>query len=192
MSWLLPEVDALERAIAGLRLSLAFGSGDELVARLRSGAIDAVVSSARLHDRTLEMLPLHAERYAFVVAPARLKKAPFAKADHAAEYTLLDIDPSLPLYRYFADAESAPHCVFAEQRYFGTIEALRTRVLRGAGVAVLPEYLVQKDLATCKLARLFPRVNLLADAFRLVHRKGDPHGDVLAQVASQLREIALR
>ena len=60
----------------------------------------------------------------------------------------------------------------------GTIEAIRIRALAQAGVAVLPEYLVRKDIAAGRLARILPGVALLSDWFRLVFRTDDPRRSV--------------
>lgn len=192
LSWLLPEVDALERAIPELRLSLAFGSGDEILSRLRAGALDAVVSSSRIHDKALQMLALHEEQYTFVAAERLLRTSPFTSSGHAGGHTLLDLDATLPLFRYFADAARAPKLAFSDQRYFGTIDALKARVLSGRGVAVLPSYLVGRELRAGKLRALFPKVTPHADAFRLVCRRGDPRVWAFEQIAAHLRETPLR
>lgn len=192
MSWLLPEIDALEKSVAGLRLSVVFASSDEMIARTRMGTLDAFIASVRLHDQALDTVPLHEETYCLVAASSYLRSHPLSKPEQAATHVLLDAEPSLPLYRYFADAPLAPTMAFKELRYFGTIAALRARVLKGAGVAVLPEYLVRKDLNKGSLVRVMPRVKPLSDAFRLVFRRGDARETALRLIASHLRQTPLR
>ena len=68
----------------------------------------------------------------------------------------------------------------------GTIAAIRMLVLRGAGIAVLPEYFVAADLAKNRLARVMPKVKLLSDSFRLVFRADDPRRSFYQRMASEL------
>lgn len=193
LSWILPQLDTLERTEAGLRLHMYFGSGTDLVTRVRSMEIECAVTSSRFTDPKLDSLRLHREDYAFVGAAPLLKNTPFLKSKHAAQHTLLDADASLPLFRYYRDAPGGGDDLhFGGIVHLGTIEAIRTRVLARAGVAVLPEYLIRKDLAAGRLQRIFPRVALLSDWFRLVFRVDDPRRSLYERMAEQLRSVPLR
>jgi DNA-binding transcriptional LysR family regulator len=66
------------------------------------------------------------------------------------------------------------------------------RVLAGSGVAVLPTYMIRQELAKKKLVRLLPRVRLLSDSFRLLHRKSHRFSPALRDLATFLRGRALR
>ena len=68
----------------------------------------------------------------------------------------------------------------------GTIAAIRHLVLRGEGVAVLPEYFVRADLETGRLERLLPHIELLADYFRLVFRGDDPRRTVYERIGQAM------
>lgn len=193
LSWIFPQLDALTKAQPWLRLHLYFGSGADIVLRVRSMEIECCVTSSRLTDPKLDSLRLHREDYVFVGAATLLAKQPLRRAADAGAHTLVDTDTSLALFRYFRDAPGGgDHLRFGEVVRLGTIEAIRRRVLSGAGVAVLPEYLVKKDLATKRLVKILPSVTLLHDYFRLVFRADDPRRSVYEQMAKQLAAAPLR
>ena len=86
---------------------------------------------------------LHREDYALVASASLLHKRPLKRAADAQQHTLIDVQPDLPLFRYFLDARPAGESwAFAASEFVGTIAAVRYRVLEGAGVAVLPRYFV--------------------------------------------------
>jgi len=193
LSWILPQLDGLTKLQPWLRLHLYFGSGADILMRVRSMEIECAVTSSRLTDPILDSLRLHREDYVFVGATALLDKKPLDKAKHASAHTLLDTDVGLSLFRYFRDAPSGgDHLRFGSVVRLGTIEAIRVRALAQAGVAVLPEYLVRKDIAAGRLARILPGVALLTDWFRLVFRTDDPRRSVYEQIAAQMSEVPLK
>ena len=73
----------------------------------------------------------------------------------------------------------------------GSIEAIRQRVAASAGVAVLPKYLVERELAAGKFKKIFPRVTPLSDYFRLVFRVDDPRRSAYDKIAATLLEMPL-
>ncbi len=202
-SWILPQLDPLAKEHPWLRLHLYFGSGSDLLLRVRTMEIDCAVTSTPLTDPKLDSVPLHREDYVFVGARRLLAAKPLARAEHAEAHTLLDIDPSLPLFRYFRDApggrgakDKEPPAVGNRLRFgavlrLGTIEAIRTRAVAGVGVAVLPEYLVREDLAKKRLVRVFPRVQLQPDWFRLVFRTDDPRRSIYERIAEHMIAVPL-
>ena len=193
LSWILPQLDDLARDQPWVRLHLYFGSGGDLLLRVRSMEIECAVTSSRLTDGKLDSLRLHREDYVFVGAAALLAKRPLSKSSDAAGHTLLDTDANLSLFRYFRDAPGGgDHLRFAQIVRLGTIEAIRRRVLARAGVAVLPRYLVAGDLAAGKLAPILPKVTLLHDYFRLVFRADDPRREIYERIAARMAAAALR
>jgi DNA-binding transcriptional LysR family regulator len=193
LSWLLPQFDGLIRGRPFLRLHLYFGSGPDLVLRVHTREIDCAITSSRVLDPKLDALRLHKEDYVFVGAADLLSRVPFRRPEHAARHTLLDITPDLALFRYWKDAaQGSERMRFADAGYLGSIEAIRQRVLAGAGVAVLPEYHVRKDLARKKLRRILPAVEPLHDYFRLVFRADDPRRALFEAIAESLRHAPLR
>lgn len=193
LSWLIPQIDGLQRRYPNVQLHLYFGSGPDLILRLRALEIDGAISSYRFTDPKLDELPLHREDYTFVAAPSLLDRLPFRRPEQAADHTLLDASGDLPLFRYLREAsEAAAAMRFARVVRLGTLDAIRARVLAGAGVAVLPTYFVAPDLARKRLARVLPRIPVGHDHFRLIFRRDDPRRSVYDQLASALREAPLR
>ncbi|MEO7328999.1 MAG: LysR family transcriptional regulator, partial [Minicystis sp.] len=193
MSWLVPQITALSTSFPSLDIHLYFGSGPDLLLRVRTLEIDCAVTSSRFTDPKLESIRLHREDYAFVGAQTLLRKQPFTKDAHAAQHTLLDASAELPLFRYFRDAPGGGDRLhFGKIVRLGSIEAIRRRALEGAGVAVLPEYQIQGDLKRRAFQKIFPKVAPLHDYFRLVFRADDVKRPIYEKIAAQLQSVPLR
>lgn len=192
MSWLVPGLDALGRALSHVTFHLYFGSGSDLFVRLRSHEIDCAVTSMRVDDPRLDGRPLHREDYVLVASPALVAARPLKRAEHAASHVLLDTSPDLALFRYFRDASSEHDLRFSRVVSLGTTEAVKARVLAGVGVAVLPLYQVKPELASGALVRLLPRAPLLHDHFRLVFRASDVRVPLFEALTRELRALPLR
>lgn len=191
LSWILPQVDRLKALFPSIELHLYFGSGPDLVNRVRTMQIDCAVTSTRLADPKLEGLRLHREDYVMVAAPSLLAKKPLASPEDAKHHTLIEISDDLPLLRYWRDAPKGQDLQFAKLGRFGTIEAIRQRVVAGAGIGVLPKYLVQADLDAKRLRIVLPKVVPLHDYFRLVVRADDARRSVFDALAKSMSEVPL-
>jgi LysR family glycine cleavage system transcriptional activator len=193
LSWLVPSLAELGRSRPERTLHLYFSDGPILTQQVLQGTIDAAVSSARLAVPNLEIAPLHPEDYVFVGAARLLRRKPLRQAGDAAAHTLLDISSDLPLFRYFQDA--CPHDEwwrFERVLHLGTIAAIRALACEGAGVAVLPRYFVDDDLAHGRLVPLVSQVRMASDLFRLLWRAGHPRDTELRALAADLRQLPLR
>lgn len=193
LSWLLTRLVDVEALAPHLRLDFYFGSGPDLLLRLESGAIDCAITSARLPGPGLDSEVLEEERYLFVGSRERLAERPFRRRRDAERHVLLDVDPSLPLFRYLRDAPGLRgEMRFARHRYLGLGEAIRRFACQGEGVAVLPEYMVRDDLRLGRLDQILPSVALLHDHFRLVFRSDDLRRDEFVELADLLRSFPIR
>jgi len=193
MSWIVPMLPALRRRHPSLTFHLYFGSGSDLVLRVRSGEVHCAVGSMRVDDPKLESVRLHREDYVFVAQPALLRRIPLARAADAERHTLLDERAALPLYAYWRDAAGERlQLSFGRIVYLGTIAAMRAAVLAGDGVAVLPHYLVADDLRARRLATIMPRVRPLPDYFRLIFRADDPRTSLYQALATTMTREPLR
>jgi DNA-binding transcriptional LysR family regulator len=160
---------------------------------VRALAIDCAITSSRVTDPKIDGAPLHEERYVFVGQPALLRRSPLARPEHAGAHTLIDATEELPLFAYTRDASAGIDSTrFARVLRMGTIAAMRELVLRGEGVAVLPEYFVAADLRARRLARVLPKVQPRSDLFRLLFRADDPRRSVYETLATLLRTCPLR
>ena len=187
MSWILPLLPKLRAAHPGLTLHLYFGSGADLLIRVRTLEIDCAVGSMRHTDPKIDAVRLHREDYLLVAAPSLLARTPLLQPAQARHHTLIDTHAELPLYAYFRDAPGGgDRCHFGHILLMGTIAAMRELVIEGEGVAVLPEYLVAPDLKAGRLVRVLPRIKMSSDYFRLIFRAGDPRRAVYDALARTL------
>lgn len=193
LSWLLPAYDSITRAFPHLALQLHFGSGPDLMFRVGAMQADCAVTSARISDARLDAVAIHREDYVFVGAPKLLSTLACRSVSDLSAHVLLDSDASMPLFRYVQEALNVPEGVrFQRVVRLGTIEAIRRRALAGAGLAVLPEYLVNADLKTKRLVRALPKVQPQHDYFRLVFRRDSPRRDLMNALAKHLATMPLR
>lgn len=192
LSWILPQIDALKEAHPSVELHLYFGSGPDLVNRVRMMQLDCAITSTRLTDPKLDSIRLHREDYVFVAAPSLLDETPFTKPEDSVHHTLIELDDELPLFRYWRDSPKGVPLTFEKLTRFGTIEAIRLRLVAGAGVGVLPRYLVQPDLDAKRLKVLLPKVIPQHDYFRLVIRADDPRRSVFEGIAASLLAVPLK
>lgn len=193
MSWLVPGLTGLEAVCPERRLHLMFGDTDGHLRALEQATCDAVVTSARISQVAHEGAALHEETYALVASPKLLSRTPLRTHEDAAFHTLLDAHKDLPLFRYFRDGRPARESWrFGHIERLGTIGAIAARAREGCGVAVLPRYYVERDLAKRVLIEPFPKARVGSDFFRLVWRKDHPRDADLQRLAADLRAMPLK
>jgi DNA-binding transcriptional LysR family regulator len=78
MSFLLPLRKAILQKHPNLTFHYYYGSGSDLLLRIRLREIDCAITSSRLVDPQLDAVRLHKEEYVFVGAPSLLDKSPLA------------------------------------------------------------------------------------------------------------------
>jgi len=189
LSWLVPAVLALRDERPHWTLDLVFGSGGEILERLEAGTVDCIITSAPTANERWVARVLHDETYALVAAPSRLAERGVHRAEDVSAHSLLDIDRSLPLARYAQSA--SPDLSFADVVCCGTGAAVHAMVRAGAGIAVLPEYMVRGDLEAGVLSRVLPDLPLLRDTFRLLYRADSSLADMFDGLAAWLAERPL-
>jgi LysR family transcriptional regulator, glycine cleavage system transcriptional activator len=189
LSWLCPILGPLARMRPERTVHLYNGSSSDLLGRVESGDLDAVVASVRLNSPRLTYAALHEEEYLLVGVDAVLRRR-----EDTHRLTLVDISPDLPLFRYFLDAHwDAEPWPFARVEYMGGIANVRQRLLEGEGrVGVLPTFFIKADIAAGTFKKLMPRVRLRSDSLRLVWRAGHPRNAELVALAHDLRTFPLR
>ncbi|ABM09063.1 LysR family transcriptional regulator [Paenarthrobacter aurescens] len=172
---LLPHTPELTEAI-GAKLLIRFGLVDGLLDELRSGDLDIVVSAVRPRVQGVTGIPLFDEEFVLVAAP--LWKASITGVDPA------DVELSaIPVVAY---AENLP----IVRRYWRTVfdrrpddlrtscivpdlRGVRAAILAGAGMSVLPSYLVEDDLSTGALTTLHTPEFAPLNTVYLATRTGD-------------------
>jgi LysR family transcriptional regulator, glycine cleavage system transcriptional activator len=193
LSWIVPMLPLLTERHPGVTFNLYFSSGQDLELRLSGREIDIAVSSRRVVDPEIDGVRLHREDYALVAAPALLDAQPLNSMEDAANHVLVDIDRSLPLFRYWRDAPGGSDSLeFRQLRQMGTIAAIRAVVIAGGGVAVLPAYLIEPDLKADRLEVLLSNVEPLHDWFRLLFRRLDARAPLFRSIADTMATQQLR
>ncbi|MFF2495458.1 LysR family transcriptional regulator [Agromyces sp. NPDC058064] len=174
---LAPRLDELADASAS-RLRLRFGLADGLLDELRAGALDLVVSSVRPSQRGLSAMPLVDEEFVLVAAPRWRLAGPPGRADAVAaalaEVPLLAYGDELPIVRrywrsVFGHRPDALHPIAV----IPDLRAIRAALVAGAGMSVLPRYLVESELAAGRLVALHEPEMAPLNTLYLVARTGE-------------------
>jgi LysR family transcriptional regulator, glycine cleavage system transcriptional activator len=186
-SWITPALAKLNGVLPQVTIHVYFGSGPDILARVKSMELDCAVTSNRVLDPAYDAFALHDEDYALVGARELLAELPLERIEDAAEHTLIDVRPDLPMLRYVAESPACPAPLkFARVQIVGSTEAIRKLVLDRRGVAVLPKYLIRGELADGSLKALLPDVQPLTSAFRLVFAKDDTRRTVFEAISKVL------
>lgn len=163
---------ALASSIAsGLRLAVTAGLADDLLEQLRVGSLDLVISAVRPRGRSLPASALCDEEFALVASPA-LGVEPAERPRLA--HPLLAYAHDLPILRRYwrhvfgERIDREPDLVIPDLR------ALAAAAVAGAGVTVLPTYLIADELADGRLAVLRPTEDPPINTLYLVRRPGPP------------------
>ena len=193
LSWLVPNLPNLSRALPGVTFHVYFGSGEDLEHRVRNRDIECAVTSRRFTDPQLEAFRLHREDYVLVGAPDLLDAHPLQTPEDAKQHVLVDTSAELPLFGYWREVEETIDSLqFKSLRFMGTIDAIRLLILRGDGVGVLPEYLVRPDIEASRLRVIRTDVSLRPDWFRLLFRSDDPLRSIYRTLSDALLAHPLR
>ncbi|WP_341955530.1 LysR family transcriptional regulator [Microbacterium sp. LWH13-1.2] len=181
-------VPALAPAVAdGLRVTVSAGLADDLLDDLRVGSLDLVVSAVRPRGRSLPSLPFFDEEFVLVAAPSLgIAPSPHLRPDPLGEVPLLAYARDVPILRRYwrhtfgIRLEREPALVVADLR------ALAAAAVAGAGVTVLPTYLIADELAEGRLVVLRDTDDPPINTLHLVRRPG-PLSEGVALVERTLR-----
>jgi LysR family glycine cleavage system transcriptional activator len=192
LTWLVPSLTPLNEARPERKIHLYFGNDEELQRRVADGAVDCAISTGRVSTDYLRHEVLHREPYAFVARPAVVARRKLVRSVDAKRHRILDLHAGLPLFDYFLSARPAGEkWTFSGGEYLGAVSAVQRRLLEGAGVAVLPRRLVERDLGAGALTELMPKTIIEHDDISLVWRVGHPFDEDLRRLACDLRALPL-
>lgn len=169
----------------GQRVHVTPGLTDALLGDLGAGRLDLVISTRRPRGRSLRAQPMADEEFVLVGAPGGPVSAVHGPADLAGT-PLIAYSPDVPILRRYwrhvfgSRLDAAPALTVPDLR------AVRAAVAAGAGVSVLPRYLVQAMLDDGTLVELATTEDPPINTTFLVTR-GSPSAAV-ARVAETLLE----
>ncbi|MGM7647939.1 LysR family transcriptional regulator [Nocardia sp. JW2] len=179
----------------GMRLQVVTGLADDLLAELRTGALDLVISAIRPRGRAVVAEPLADEEFVLVANPATAARIDTGRLERGdatalAHVPLVSYAPDLPILRRYwrhvfgRRLERRPAVVVPDLR------AVLAVVTAGGGVSVLPRYLCASALAAgTVLALLDPEDPPINTAY-LVGRSTRTERPHVALVRTRLREAA--
>ncbi|MEV0077000.1 LysR family transcriptional regulator [Nocardia neocaledoniensis] len=189
-------VPALAPLLAdGVRLVVQPGLTDDLLAELRSGTLDLVISTVRPRGRAVLAEPLVDEEFALVAAPAVAARIDLGRLRAEgpgvlAGIPILSYATDLPILRRYwrhvfqTRLEVEPALVVADLR------AVLSAVLAGAGLSVLPRYLCERELAEASLVALLDPDDPPINTGFLARRVGAPPRPHVDRVRTQLLSAA--
>ncbi|HEU4735196.1 MAG TPA: LysR family transcriptional regulator [Kofleriaceae bacterium] len=192
VSWLAQSFERLHAYRPDRTLRVQLGDADDLLARIRGGALDCAITSVEQVADGLVCEVLHRQELVFVAATSLVRRRPFSQRAHAARHVLVDMAEDLPLFRTVLEAlgDREPWR-FASVEYYETAEAIRDRLLQGDGVAVLPRRIVARDLRARRLKQLMRDVELPQESFVLVWRRDHARDLEIRRLASDLARAPL-
>jgi DNA-binding transcriptional LysR family regulator len=179
----------------GLQVRATLGLGDELLAALAAGHLDLVVSSVRPRQDAVVATPLVDEEFLLVgpaalahtVDPARLATDPVAALSHLP---LVSYAEDLPIVRRYWRSEFGRRPPNTTSLVVPDLRAVLAVVTAGAGVSVLPRYLVAPALEAGQVVQLHHPEAPPLNTLYLGVRRGAPHSPALAAVHARLVQAA--
>ncbi|MFI7004295.1 LysR family transcriptional regulator [Nocardia sp. NPDC050175] len=179
----------------GVRLTVTAGLSEDLLAGLRAGNYDLVVSTVRPRGRTVIAEALTDEEFVLVAAPAvagRIDTARLGVEGPAALATvpLVSYAPDLPILRRYWRHVFGIRLTGEAAVIVADLRAVAAAVAAGAGISVLPRYLCAAQLNSGALVTLLDPSDPPINTGFLVRRPGPdtrPHVDL---VHARLRTAA--
>ena len=173
---------------AGRRIAVTAGVADDLLEQLRSGSLDLVISAVRPRGRALPTAALVDEEFALVAAPSLgVVPSPDLSPGMIEEHPLLAYAHDVPILRRYwrhvfgLRLEREPALTAPDLR------ALAAAAVAGAGITVLPTYLIADELADGRLSVLRPTDDPPINTLSLVRRPG-PLTAAIAEIDRALRD----
>ncbi|MFG1792928.1 LysR family transcriptional regulator [Nocardia sp. NPDC049149] len=171
----------------GVRLTVTAGLSEDLLAGLRAGTYDLVVSTMRPRGRTVLAEPLSDEEFVLVAAPEVAASIDTARLQAAgpgalAGVPLVSYAGDLPILRRYWRHVFGIRLIGEASVVVADLRAVAAAVTAGAGISVLPRYLVAAQLDSGKLAALLEPPDPPINTGFLVRRPGTrtrPHVDLV-------------
>ncbi|GGQ95208.1 LysR family transcriptional regulator [Streptomyces althioticus] len=175
----------------GVLLRVTTGLADDLLEGLQAGRFDLVLSAVRPRGRTLSAVPLTDEEFVLVAAPEWARRiGPLTGGDPAPlrDVPLVAYAEDLPILRRYWRHVFRTRLAARPAVVVPDLRAVRSSVVAGSGVTVLPRYLCARELeAGALVALLSPEDPPINTSFLVQRAGGVPRAHVVA-----VRECLLR
>ncbi len=158
--WLTTRLAQLLREHPALIVDVLYGGPSELEGKLREGALDLAILVREPERPGLETREVHRERFVAVCAPQEptVGEKSGADLDEALSHRWIAFDEDLPMHLRWWRATFGPRARLPSiAAYVRDLVAMRDLVEAGAGLAVLPDYMVEDLIAAGRLREVYPR-----------------------------------
>jgi DNA-binding transcriptional LysR family regulator len=190
---LLPYTPELTAA-CGARLRLRLGLVDALLEDLRTGGLDLVISSVQPRIQGVTGFPLYEEEFVLVAAPTwQTSLSGTAPAEvELATIPVVAYAENLPIVRrYWRSVFQRRPDELQTIVTIPDLRGVRAAIVAGAGMSVLPRYLVENDLASGALAALHFPVAVPKNTVYLATRTGElERNQQLRSLAATIQRVA--
>ncbi|WP_336085033.1 LysR family transcriptional regulator [Nocardia sp. SSK8] len=159
---LIPALTGLDTA-AFPRIEMAFGLADDLISDLANGHLDLVVSTVRPREPGVTAWPIADEEFWLVGAPLIAPQSP--GLDSIQQLPVVTFSRTLPLVRRYWTTVFDQQPDLRVAAVLPNLFAVKSAVVHGMGMSVLPSYLVSSEVTDGTLVRLHdpdvPPINTL-------------------------------
>ena len=171
-------------ASANVPIRLVFGLADDLLDALEDRTLDLVVSAVPPRRKGITATPIYDEEFVLVAAPVWSETTVDA-------VPLVAYAENLPIIRrYWRSVFDRAPDGLRTAAVIPDLRGIRTAVLAGVGMSVLPRYLVDDDLASGALITLdIPEVAPLNTLFLASRARELSSNATLGTVAATLRRL---
>lgn len=184
-SWLWPTVEKLAVEADHIRYHISFGSGEELLANLGAGRLDAVLTSTPVMAKEYGSIELAEEKYVFVAA--KQIAGTVRKLEDLKQHLLIEHDRSFAFQRYLP-SDIRQKVQFSDVWFIESSELMRRAIAKGFGVGIVPEYLCSSQKSSLNQVEVLNlNIRLSSDCFRIIYRKDRGIDDEIHLLADQLK-----
>lgn len=189
LSWLGQAVFDLRKVQEHLCFHIHIASGSEILQKLGTGSLDAVLTSAPVTLKDYRSIELAREEYIFVAHKSLRPK--IKQWDDLKQHNLIEYDRSFPFLRYL-DPEVRALATFQDVWFLGSTVLMARAMENAQGVGIVPRYLVQKAIDAGELEILSFSKKLSHDNFRFLLRADPVLESYMNLLAKRMRELGLR
>ncbi|WP_394941805.1 LysR family transcriptional regulator [Psychromicrobium sp. YIM B11713] len=172
----MPRLRELSEAV-GAPLWFEFGLADDLLEELRTGSLDAVISAIRPRINGITATALYDEEFVLVAAPAWQQLSDSAVTSDINRWTQIPViayAENLPIVRrYWRTVFGRRPQELRLSAVVPDLRSIRSALIAGAGMSVLPHYLVTEDLKNGALTLLHTPEFAPLNTVHLATRSGD-------------------
>jgi len=185
-TWLWPALQALRERAPQHLYHCVISPPEETPSLLEAGSID--VSLTAFGHGQSGVIELDELEYMLVAHPDIALN--ISQAQDLERQLLLEVDRSYPLLARL-EATSRAAVRFRDVWFLGAFANILAAALTGAGIAVLPQAMVEPYVAAGKLVAILPELELVPESYRLLFRPNRT-GDAMIQMLAEALRVSAK